>query len=97
MRPSTRAALFFGLAGVAFAFTFFDARQGEARERVAANAARVAELGLTDLCLFTEARYTRHLSQADYHSAFQDHPLAFEHFPSGALVAPPPVLSGSAP
>jgi hypothetical protein len=48
----------------------------------------VAELGLTDLCLFTEARYTRHLSQADLHSAFQDHPLAFEHFPSGSLATP---------
>jgi hypothetical protein len=49
----------------------------------------VRELGLTDLCLFTEARYTRHLSQADLHSPFQDYPMAFEHFPSGSLVLPP--------
>jgi len=49
----------------------------------------VLELRLTDLCLFTEARYTRHLSQADLHSAFQDHPLALEHFPSGSMVRPP--------
>lgn len=49
----------------------------------------VRELQLTDLCLFTEARYARHLSQADLHSAFQDHPLAMEHFPSGSLVLPP--------
>ena len=49
----------------------------------------VQKLGLTDLCLFTEARYTRHLSQADLHSAFQDHPMGFEHFPSGSLVLPP--------
>ena len=49
----------------------------------------VQKLELTDLCLFTEARYTRHLSQADLHSAFQDHPMAFEHFPSGSLVLPP--------
>jgi len=48
----------------------------------------VQKLGLTDLCLFTEARYTRHLSQADLHSAFQDHPMAFEHFPSGSVVLP---------
>jgi hypothetical protein len=48
----------------------------------------VQKLGLTDLCLFTEARYTRHLSQADLHSAFQDHPMGFEHFPSGSLVLP---------
>jgi hypothetical protein len=49
----------------------------------------VHELQLTDLCLFTEARYTRHLSQADLHSAFQDYPMAFEHFPSGSMVSPP--------
>jgi hypothetical protein len=52
----------------------------------------VRELHLTDLCLFTEARYTRHLSQADLQSAFQDHPLAFEHFPSGSLTLPPMVI-----
>ena len=45
--------------------------------------------GLTDLCLFTEARYTRHPSQADFHSPFQDSPLSLEHFPSGSLVVPP--------
>ena len=49
----------------------------------------VRELGLTDLCLFTEARYTRHPSQADLHSAFQDHPLSFDHYPSGSMVMPP--------
>ena len=45
--------------------------------------------GLTDLCLFTEARYTRHPSQADFHSPFQDSPLSLEHFPSGSLMVPP--------
>ena len=49
----------------------------------------VQKLGLTDLCLFTEARYTRHLSQADHFAAFQDSPMAFEHFPSGSLTLPP--------
>jgi len=49
----------------------------------------VQQLQLTDLCLFTEARYTRHPSMADLHSAFQDHPLALEHFPSGSLTPPP--------
>jgi hypothetical protein len=43
---------------------------------------------LTDPALFTEARYTRHLSQADWHAPFQDHPMAFEHFPSGSLIIP---------
>ncbi len=54
--------------------------------------ALVRKLGLTDLCLFTEARYTRHLSQADLHTAFQDHPMSLEHFPSGSLLAPPQLL-----
>ncbi|BCB97036.1 hypothetical protein JZK55_19580 [Dissulfurispira thermophila] len=49
----------------------------------------VRSLGLTDLCLFTEARYTRHLSMADLNTPFQDYPLSFEHFPSGALIKPP--------
>jgi hypothetical protein len=49
----------------------------------------VRNLELTDLCLFTEARYTRHLSQADLHSAFQDHPVALEHFPAGSIAGPP--------
>ncbi len=50
-------------------------------------------LQLTDPALFTEARYARHLSQADRHAAFQDHPMALEHFPAGALVPPPALAS----
>ena len=44
---------------------------------------------LTDPALFTEARYARHASQADRHAAFQDHPMALEHFPAGSLMPPP--------
>jgi hypothetical protein len=57
----------------------------------------VHHLMLTDLCLFPEARYARHLSQADLHSAFQDHPRAMEHFPSGSLVLPPQHLLAARP
>jgi hypothetical protein len=52
----------------------------------------VRVLGLTDLCLFTEARYTRHPSMADLSTPFQDHPMSLEHFPSGALMPVPPHL-----
>ena len=52
-------------------------------------AALVRKLQLTDLCLFTEARYARHLSQADLHSPFQDYPMSPEHFPAGSLTRPP--------
>jgi len=49
----------------------------------------VKRLELTDLCLFTEARYTRNLSQTDLNSAFQDHPSSLEHFPAGSIAGPP--------
>jgi hypothetical protein len=58
-------------------------------------AAVVENLGLTDLCLSTEARYTRHLSQSDWHAAFQSHPLALDHFPSGSVLGPPKTLKKS--
>lgn len=50
--------------------------------------AELRNLHLTDLCLSTEARYTRHPAMADHHAAFQEHPLALEHFPSGSLILP---------
>lgn len=50
----------------------------------------VRTLMLTDLSLCSEARYTRHPSQADLFSAFQDFPGAFEHFPTGSMIAPNP-------
>jgi hypothetical protein len=53
----------------------------------------VKEYQLTDLCLFTEARYTRHPSMADRHAPAQDHPGALEHFPSGSLISPPAYLA----
>ena len=50
----------------------------------------VAALAITDLSLSSEARYTRHVSQADLFSAFQDFPAAFEHFPTGSMIPPRP-------
>jgi len=94
-RNSTRTLAFFFLLGTLFLSTFADAAW--LREKRTPGLVRVGsltgQLQLTDLCLFTEARYTRHPSQADLHSAFQDHPDAFEHFPSGSLLPPPPSLA----
>ena len=94
-RPSTFATLLLGAAGLAFAASLLDAvRLGTARQPSRnERRALVDKLGLTDLALFTEARYTRHPSQADLHSALQDHPAAFDHFPTGSLLAPPPHLT----
>jgi hypothetical protein len=57
---------------------------------------------LTDLAIWTGARYTRHVSQADTFAtrhvsqadtfaAFQDSMGALEHFPEGALAPLPPL------
>jgi len=49
----------------------------------------VERLELTDLAIWTEARYTRHPSQADFFAPFQDGPSSLEHFPAGSVVAAP--------
>lgn len=75
------------LIGLMFTHAYVQRQaDGPAIDRLAG---AVKNLELTDLTLFTEARYTRHLSQADIYSAFQDHPTALEHFPSGAVAGPP--------
>ena len=45
----------------------------------------VAGLGLTDLAVATEARYTRHPAVSDPMAPFMDHPGAIEHFPTGSF------------
>jgi hypothetical protein len=56
---------------------------------------QLGSLHVTDLCLTTEARYTRHPAMADLHAPFQEHPLALEHFPSGSLILPIPPSRGA--
>ena len=90
-RGSTLAGWALGLGVLALALLLLDAGR-LASERTAARQrgqalARTAQL--TDPALFTEARYARHASQADRHAAFQDHPVALEHFPAGTLMPPP--------
>jgi hypothetical protein len=91
MRPSALWLTFVLLSTLLLGLSLLlaDREQSAAAERLARGRAMVEQLGLTDLALFTEARYTRHLTQADRFAPFQDHPGALEHFPSGALVAPP--------
>ena len=94
MRKSTLIMLFFITGLLLTCLTAFDAvnRQDLAMEPLHRRAMLVRELGLSDLALFTEARYTRHLSLADRHAAFQDHPTSFDHFPSGSMYLPPSQL-----
>ena len=58
------------------------------RDEVPAKRELVRYLKLTDLSLWTEARYTRHPSQADVFTAFQDFPSSLEHFPAGSIIGP---------
>jgi hypothetical protein len=98
VRGSTVAAAIAGmLALLASAEVLHAALAVESgRQRREASRTLAAQLGLTDLALFTEARYQRHRSLADLHSAFQDAPMALEHFPSGSLAPPPRGLPGGA-
>jgi hypothetical protein len=91
MRKSTIFMLVTSVNLLLFALLPLHARhsRGEAEAALRSNAELARRLQLTDLCLFTEARYTRHPAMADLHAPFQDHPLALEHFPSGSLVTPP--------
>lgn len=45
-------------------------------------------LGLSDLSLSTEARYTRHPAASDPVVVSMDHPGAIDHFPSTLFWAP---------
>lgn len=95
MRKSTPALLVMALAATVLLAALADAAGGRETAGDAIMRDQVARWGLTDLALYTEARYTRHPSQADRHAAFQDHPGALEHFPTGALLAPPAHLRES--
>ena len=71
----------------------FQGRQTATLHRTTALPAKlqlVRSLGLTDLSIWTEARYTRHPSQADLFTPFQDYPAAADHFPAGSIIAAGP-------
>lgn len=91
MRLSNRFFLLSLLLSALVVATLVDATgpTGVDDPRLSARRELVEELGLTDPALFTEARYIRHLSLSDRHAPFQDHPMAYEHFPSGSLIPPP--------
>jgi hypothetical protein len=89
-----KSDLFFSflVAGVALMYLMFmDAAISRYLDRKFVQERReiVRTLMLTDLCLFTEARYTRHPSMTDLNTPFQDHPMALEHFPSGSMMTVP--------
>jgi hypothetical protein len=89
-RGSTAAALVFGsLTALAAGLVVASFARDEAETRHRETARLVAELALSDVALFTEARYTRNPSLADLHTAFQDGPASLEHFPTASLIVAP--------
>ncbi len=92
MRKSNIFLLFVGINFILLSLAFVHAALSHkaALKTFAEKQEMVKSLELTDLCLFTDARYARHPAMADMNSAFQDMPMAFEHFPSGSIMMPPP-------
>lgn len=95
VRRSKAFFLVLAVLSGALALTAWHAAHGRsiAGPQLVAKRALVRAYGLSDLCLFTEAGYTRHASLTDPLSPYQDGPHSLEHFPSGSLVAPPPTLA----
>lgn len=91
MRKSTFFMGFILMLVLIFIGTLIESKSRKAVDykNVTASKYWVNKLCLTDPALFTEASYIRHLSMADRHAAFQDHPTSLEHFPSGTLIQPP--------
>jgi hypothetical protein len=94
MRSARASTCFFcSLATLTLLFAIMTAHASMRRASETAGLNRMVEMvgaaRLTDLCLFTEASYTRHPSQTDLRTPFQDHPFSLEHFPSGSLLPPP--------
>jgi hypothetical protein len=81
-----------GVLALALIFAHASFRSGTDRIHREETREMVRHLGITDLCLFTDARYSRHPSVADRFTPFQEHPFALEHFPSGSILSPPPHL-----
>ena len=91
MRPALVFSLLLGLLLLLDGALFVDVLNRRKVEN--ANFAQLevatSALGLTDLAVATEARYTRHPAVSDPVAPFMDHPGAIEHFPTGAFWLPP--------
>ncbi|MFH1020597.1 MAG: hypothetical protein V1782_08340 [Pseudomonadota bacterium] len=91
MRPALFFALLLSLLLALDGVLFMDGlvRRKTENATLAKLEAATSGLGLTDLAVATEARYTRHPAVSDPVAPFMDHPGAIEHFPSGTFWLPP--------
>jgi hypothetical protein len=90
-RPVHFFALFLAMLGILDASLYYYSvrLQAELHSNALLFDVVTSGLGLTDLCVSTEARYTRHPAVSDPVTPFMDHPGAIEHFPTGSFWAPP--------
>ena len=90
----TKSKIFiaFTLAEILLLLIFFifslALHQPDREIKLSAERELVKKLSLTDFAIWTEARYTRHPSQTDFFSPFQEFPSSLEHFPAGSIMAP---------
>lgn len=95
MRRSLKFLLFIAASLTLFLALPLHARHAQQIGNATQRNPHLRRLQVTDLCLATEARYTRHPAMADRHAPFQEHPVSLEHFPSGSLILPPRPGQGS--
>ena len=90
VRPLTWYGIFLSILGVLLLGTHItvEGQRRFFRASLPVAHAAVSALGLSDLCLSTEARYIRHAAVSDPVVPFMDHPGGLEHFPSGTFWAP---------
>ena len=88
--PLILVLMVLGLETLALAALAFNDGRGEPdrAQTQSDNAQLVQALMLTDLALWTEARFTRHPSQADCFTPFQNGPGTLDQFPSGTWLTP---------
>jgi hypothetical protein len=90
----TKSKIFIGflLAEISLLLYFFifasSVQHSDRDMKLKAERELVSQLSLTDFAIWTEARYTRHPTQTDFFSPFQEFPSSFEHFPAGSVMAP---------
>jgi hypothetical protein len=95
MRHSLKFLLFIAVSLTLFLALPLHARHVRQEADTKLLSSPLRRVQVTDLCLATEARYTRHPAMADRHAPFQEHPLALEHFPTGSLILSPRAGQGT--
>jgi len=90
-RPAYSALLLFAFLLVTQALFLLHVEKARSRQNHSFAELRslVTLLGLSDLAISTEARYTRHPALSDLAVVFMDHPGAIDHFPSTLFFAAP--------